>query len=292
MYTLDQSIAVKRYFNMINDKLLDLYKQSGKENKFHIDIDENESFDFFVNDEEKVGFSYRKIFGLDRCDTFIFSFDNIYFHAYKCIFLFFDDNDYVDSIVINNTSSLMKKKEVLENFNFCIDCWKDDIQRIFNIVAKALDVNPVVIGDFSIPSFVLDETNNIDDKKVKKVLAAALLYNGVYYLGNTHSGCANNIEINKQYTVKTDSEVKDNVTYNGYITSDGDFIFPDEAWNIARENDLIDEGVQCFQKNSEDFYSACGKQFDLMKAKQKIIEKHMINSGNKTLQKVKKGEQE
>ena len=48
MYTLDQSIAVKRYFNMINDKLLELYNQSGKENKFHIAIDENEGFDFFL----------------------------------------------------------------------------------------------------------------------------------------------------------------------------------------------------------------------------------------------------
>ena len=207
------------------------------------------------------------------------------------VFFFFDDNDYVDSIVINNISSLMKKKEALENFNSCIALWKDDIQRIFNIVAKTLDVNPVVIEDFSIPLFVLDETNNIDEKKVKKVLAAAFLYNGVYYLGNTHSGCANNIDINKQYTVKINSEVKDNVTYNGYITSDGDFIFPDEAWNMARENDLIAEGVQCFQKNSEDFYSTCGKQFDLIESKQKIIEKHMINYGNKTFQKVKQVEQ-
>lgn len=85
-------------------------------------------------------------------------------------FSFFDDNDYVDSIVINNTNSLMKKKEVLENFNSCIACWKDDIQRIFNIVAKSLNVNPMVIGDFSIPSFVLDETNNIDEKKLRKLL--------------------------------------------------------------------------------------------------------------------------
>lgn len=107
------------------------------------------------------------------------------------------------------------------------------------------------------------------------ILAAAYLSDDVIYLGATHSMCGG---FNPRYRVKwIDEEDPEYIflrTSFGYITSDGDFVDPETAWSIGRKCGLIDENVQSFTHFSEDFFTMCKSEFNLMLAKQKITEKY------------------
>lgn len=107
------------------------------------------------------------------------------------------------------------------------------------------------------------------------ILAAAFLCEDVIYLGCTHTQCTC---FRPRYLVKwidvEDEEYQDSKIDFGYITSDGDFVDPETAWSIGRKCGLIDENDQSFTHFSEDFFTMCKSEFNLMLAKQKITEKY------------------
>lgn len=107
------------------------------------------------------------------------------------------------------------------------------------------------------------------------IIASAILRDDEICLGNTHSHCGNP---ESKHVVKwideEDPEYRFLRTSFGYITSDGDFVDPETAWSIGRKCGLIDENDQSFTHFSEDFFTMCKSEFNLMLAKQKITEKY------------------
>ena len=178
----------------------------------------------------------------------------------------------IDSLNINNSRSLMTNSTLLKKFNLFIKGKKKKIQELINIVANHYKIPAPVLEDFQIPDFVMEEPLVTEDLEKITILAAALRRFGKVFLGNDHASCVNHIDID-MYTVDVSAHHYSKDLDSGYITNEGKFVDCDTAWKIACENGLIEENVQCFTKNSEDFYRACKSHFNIAEARKKLVER-------------------
>lgn len=276
MFSKNQQLSINGYFKMLNDKFLELYKLINKDGTNEpITVDKGDT-KMALGFTEDGGLFFNYIFE-KRGDCYFFSFINdndnkqVYFSSDRCIFVFLDEGEIVN-LCIDNLGLLLKREKLLEVFNCSIESYKTPIQNMINTFASEFNVSAPEIDKFAIPGFTLKEEPTKEE--ITTILAAAIRCNGIIRLGYDHAGCANHIG-RSEYEVDAtaDKDHIDDFCENGYITSDGRFVKNEEAWRIALKNDLIDENVQSFTKNSEDFYRACKKYFDLMGARKAIKER-------------------
>jgi hypothetical protein len=109
------------------------------------------------------------------------------------------------------------------------------------------------------------------DYGITTIVAAAIKKGDYVILGITHSDCRYQVDQKKE--IQYSNNGNDDMYYDaGYITSNGEFVTASVAWQIAEEAGLMEESAQSFTRYSEDFYTACKKEFDIPYAKKKIQE--------------------
>ncbi|MCL2587595.1 MAG: hypothetical protein FWE31_05190 [Firmicutes bacterium] len=108
----------------------------------------------------------------------------------------------------------------------------------------------------------------------RTVVAAALLFGNKVRIGTEHAWCDKHSEM--EYSdMNPDHDFffgHVHKTERGFIDSDGIFISNSEAWRIAEENGLLDENPQSFTRQSADYFTAAGSEFDIPYARAKIRE--------------------
>lgn len=159
------------------------------------------------------------------------------------------------------------------------------LQEELNLFAGQLGVIAPILQ--TIPQFltteILSEKIPLDPANMKlrdygftTIVASAIKSGDYVILGRTHSDCGSNMKDNDGSRIKYSNYYDEDDYISGlqfgYITSDGYFVMPGEAWEIADKAGQIDTNMQSFTHYSEDFYSACSKEFDIPYARQKIRE--------------------
>ena len=271
MFTRNQTLAINGYFNMVNKVLSSLFCA--------INPDNTDVMTFPINNEiiniSTLNGGLIFEFLEDGRETISISFDSnvkhIYISEFGHVSLLVDNDGDILDLTINDCSSKdFESAILLKVFNNIISL----IKEMLNVLLKDI-CDEYNIGDFLIDNFVIAERfceekleNKTNDNDLK-ILAAALIYKGQLTLGNNHFDCAKNMK-QQRYTVDLSGDDEYKSCTSGYITTTGEFVSEELAWLIAQSNNLIEENVQCFTKNSEDFYKVCKLHFDIPEAKKRV----------------------
>lgn len=271
MFTRNQTLAINGYFNMVNKVLNSLFLAIKPDNIDVMSFPINNGIITISTLNNRLSFSF---LGNGRETTSI-SFDNNVKHIYVSeighVSLLVDNDGDILDLTINDISSKdFDASILLKVFNNIISLIKEMLNVLLNDICDEYNIENILIDDFVIAERFCEEKleNKINDNDLR-ILAAGLIYKGKLTLGNNHFNCADNMK-QQRYTVDlSDTEEYQSCT-SGYITTTGEFVSEELAWLIAESNHLIEENVQCFTKNSEDFYKACKTQFDIPEAKRLI----------------------
>lgn len=279
MFTRNQTLAINGYFNMVNKVLSSLFCAINPDNTDVMTFPINNGTITVSTLNNRLSFSFLE----NGRETTSISFDNNVKHIYVSeighVSLLVDNDGDILDLTINDCSSKdFDASILLKVFNNIISLIKEILNALLKDICDEYNIGNIFIDDFVIAErFCEEKLENKTNDNDLRILAAGLIYKGKLTLGNNHFNCADNMK-QQRYTVDlSDAEEYQSCT-SGYITTTGEFVSEELAWLIAESNNLIEENVQCFTKNSEDFYKVCKTHFDIPEAK-KRVELLLANQG-------------